>query len=300
MPVPEPQNPTPTQLEDAIDSSGWNRRGYAFGRLSRFEESLRCYEKAWEAGPENLSVNTNMGVALARLGRDEEALPYYEKEVALHGDVPLALASLADAYAKRGRWDEAIRQMEIAANTGQKSEPFILRQLCGLYRQASRDADYERCVQRIFGEMDFHPDEYHASSWVNEGLHFGLMGELMTSLRFFDEAVQRFPRDTDGWYNRAVTLLFLGQISRARQSIENALASDSMLPHARFLLGIILLAEGDTVNAVTEWQRVRVSAPDHLFSRLVPNLVSIASVAGPDMGLRVILGMLNISRLYMR
>ena len=298
--VPEPKNPTARQLEDAIDGFGWNKRGYAFARLSRFEESLRCYQMAWEAGPENVAVNQNMGIALDRVGRDEEALPYYEKEVALHGDAPLAWAALATAYAKRGRPAEAIRHMESAANTGERPNVFILRQLCALYREASRDADYGKCVQRIYDEMDSGPDRYHASGWVNEGLHFGLMGELMTSLRFFDEAVRRFPRDTDGWYNRAVTLLFLGKIDRAKRSIANALAYDSKLPHARFLLGIILLAEGDTVNAVTEWQRVRVSDPDHLFSRLVPNFVSLASAAGPEMALRLISGVMNVSRLYMR
>lgn len=304
--VQEPERPSVDDLEQQIDAAGWNRRGYAYGVLSQYEgssryleDSLRCYERSLELGPEALSTHLNVGTALRRLGRLDDALPYFEREVELHNNMPLAHAALAAAYQMCGREKDALRHLEIAADL-ETPDIRILRDLCVFYRRLGRDSDCENIASRIYKMMMSSSEDYQAVHWVNEGIQFGLKGELQISLRFFDEAVHRFPKNTDALYNRAVTLLFKQDIKSAEDSIRRALAINANLIQAHFLLGILHLLGGDAVNAVMAFQHVKVIGPHHRLSNYVDIFLSTFLKLPPEIALKLILSKMTISNLYYR
>lgn len=276
--VRAPEWPTVAELEAKIDSSGWNLRGYAFAQLSRFEESLRCYQRAWELDPTKLPANLNMGTALERVGRPEEALPYFEREVELQPDTVLVRSALAFAYLRRGRVADAHEQLRLAVET-HPDDITTVRELGFFERQLGSRDGYERAVDRIEAILAAHPDRYTAVSWVNEGMQHGERGELETALRFFTGCTRRYPEYVDGWYNLAVTQLFHGDRVAAEQSLLHALSIEPHLIQGHYLRALLMLARGEVARAVSEWQRVTQVAPGHLFSRTVPDFVRLAAEA---------------------
>lgn len=51
----------------------WNNRGNALARLGRYEEALRCYERALTLDPGYRGSWMNKGYVLTKLGRYDEA-----------------------------------------------------------------------------------------------------------------------------------------------------------------------------------------------------------------------------------
>ena len=116
-------------------------------------------------------------------------------------------------------------------------------------------------------------------SWVNEGIQHGERGELGTALRFLAACTRRYPDYADGWYNLAVTQLYLGKLDACEQSLRHALSIEPQLVQGHYLNGMLLLVRGDVARAVGEWQRVGQLASDHLFGQTVPGLVRQAAQA---------------------
>ena len=272
------ESPTLGELEAKIDAPGWNLRGYAFAKLSRFEESLRCYRRAWELDPTELPANVNMGTALERVGRIDEALPYFEKEVELHPDGLYVRSALAFAYLKRNRVDDAHEQLRLSADAHPEDIKTI-RDLAYFERELGLEEGFERAVDRIEALLAARPEEYTGVSWVNEGIQHGERGELGTALRFLAACTRRYPDYADGWYNLAVTQLYLGKLDACEQSLRHALSIEPQLVQGHYLNGMLLLVRGDVARAVGEWQRVGQLASDHLFGQTVPGLVRQAAQA---------------------
>jgi Flp pilus assembly protein TadD len=54
--------------------SAWSSKGYALGRLERYEEAITWYDKANELDSQDFFTLSSKGIALDRLERDEEAI----------------------------------------------------------------------------------------------------------------------------------------------------------------------------------------------------------------------------------
>jgi tetratricopeptide (TPR) repeat protein len=298
--VAAPERPSWDELEQRMPSGEWTKRGYAYGVLGRLEESLRCYERALELAPADPGGNTNVGAALERLGRLDEAVAFREKEVELHPDMPIAHAALATTYVNTGRWDDAVQQLEIAT-TGDPTNLRFMRDLSGLYLRQGRDEEAQALVERIARHMANDPEQYGASSWVNEGLHLGLLGNFEASLELFDEGVARHPDSLDGWYNRAVTLFCLDRLDEARESVGRALALDPQAPQALFLAGFIRLLGSHAQADAGEWQLLLAFHPDHRYASLVELLIQFSSLMPDESVLDLLAGTLDIPNgLYYR
>jgi len=51
----------------------WNNKGNALARLGKFEDALRCYDRALEIDPGYRGAWVNKGFVLTKLGRFDEA-----------------------------------------------------------------------------------------------------------------------------------------------------------------------------------------------------------------------------------
>jgi serine/threonine protein kinase len=262
--VAEPLDPSVEELEDAMTGNDWLNRGYGFAQLGHHPESMVCYQRAVALNPEDLGSNINVATALSRVGRTDEAMVYYRLAVQLHPDVPFAHFALASALAGTGRLDEAVTQYRLAI--AGEANIACMRELVQTYRMLGREDECEEIVQLMIRTLSADPVRYSDANWVNEGLHLGLLGAFGISLRFFDMCLDRYPSSIDGWYNRAVTLLFLGEVEKAIASAERALALRSDLPQARFLLGLLWLLAGDGERAGVEWRVLQRNHPDHRYA----------------------------------
>src|SRR5207253_2236366 len=59
--------------------TAWNNKGLAFHRLGKYEEAIKCYDKALEIDPNYVTAWNNKGYTLDKLGKYKEAIKWYDK-----------------------------------------------------------------------------------------------------------------------------------------------------------------------------------------------------------------------------
>ena len=74
----------------------------------------REMERAYELAPRDPQIVLEVAITLSLLGRDREAIPFHEWVTRAEPLDPLARTNLAVAYYIVGRWEDALRQREIA------------------------------------------------------------------------------------------------------------------------------------------------------------------------------------------
>jgi TolB-like protein/Tfp pilus assembly protein PilF len=80
----------------------------------RADESLPLIEKAAQLDPLSSIIQSNLAFSLNALGRYDEAEAQFLRVIDLDPDFPQSLASLADFYANRGRYADALKWSRIA------------------------------------------------------------------------------------------------------------------------------------------------------------------------------------------
>jgi len=90
----------------------WHRKGLELQKLKRYNEALKCFDKAIQLEPNNAVYWLNKGVALRNLGRSEEALQCYDKVIQLKPDNDMLCLSWENkgfALEDLGRYKEALQ-----------------------------------------------------------------------------------------------------------------------------------------------------------------------------------------------
>jgi len=85
--------------------------GASFVTARRYDEAVAQLRKTIEMAAHFYYAHWNLGEALQLKGQLDEALTEYQKAAALNDD-PLVLALLAQAYAKLGQRDKALKTLE--------------------------------------------------------------------------------------------------------------------------------------------------------------------------------------------
>ncbi len=262
-------HPVLAELEASLTSSDWNIRGYSLARLGMPDESLICYQRALSL-EEDAGNHANLGTALDRVGRHDEALTHLELARTMEPDQHLFGRSLASAYAKRERWEDALAELQPLLQNPQAHEPSLFGDLGVLYARTGRAEDAEELVTPLVALLRDQP----TSAYVQLGIQLGLAGAPKLSLAVLEAAVSLFPSDALVWHNRSVTLLGLGRRETALESSLTCVRLAPTLPPGWFLLGLICLLMGAFEEAQRVWSTLW-KWPDHYHSRIVAAFLSL-------------------------
>ena len=98
-----------TELEtNAKDATVWYNKGVTLGKLGRYEEAIKCFDKVLEIAPKNALVWNSKGLALHNLGRYEEAIKCFDKALEIEPKNALTWNNKGLALHNLGRYEEAI------------------------------------------------------------------------------------------------------------------------------------------------------------------------------------------------
>ena len=275
-----------------------------------FNTALTQGRRLLQHDPTSTGAQIVAGLALAGLGRPEPARRYLDEALKLEperADVHLALGEL---YRQEGDRHQAVRELEIACRQAPESweAHALLGRLLG--ERAAEVGAPRRLVERAQFHVVRALQLGCSPAWEAPLLHeLGVMclrtGRYADALKLFTrlQSHERY-RDRAAWYLGLVayhlgkyknaivhhrryldkhpenahvharigmSYLHLGEVAKAREACNRALAIEPGDPQARWTLACALLEEDQLEEAVRLLRELLHDAPDHLpaFSELV-------------------------------
>jgi serine/threonine protein kinase len=271
--------PSLASLEQSMNASDWNGRGYALAKLDRFEESLLCYRKSLEMDPEGVGANINMGTGLKRIGRKEEALAYFEREVELHPDVAIAYEPLANHYMEMGRGEDALAAMRKSAELDR--EAIARWRTLGFMCLKLKRGEESRKVWEHIKELLLTVPRYRNPMSVNNEVIIRMnMGATEQALDMHEFGVEHYPESALIWYNFGITLHQLGYVEQAIGCYSRALDLDNSLTFASLNRALLLLGMGHWESAKQDLESTVASDPESVAAGFAKTLLDTASQVG--------------------
>jgi len=195
---------------DPRDVDAWNNRGSSLGRLGRYEEAIRCLDKALALDPCHVNAWINKGNSLDSLGRHEDAIVCYDQALELDPHI-------AGTYSNKGLSLDSLGRHEDAIVCYDQALELDLRHVGAWYNKGTsldslgRHEEEIRCYDQAL-ELD----PCHVNAWANKGASLHNLGRHEEAILCFDKALQLDLRDALAWYNKA---LAEDELGRGREAV---------------------------------------------------------------------------------
>jgi len=249
-------------LEEAVDvrpdfAPGLNRLALAYGRLGLHNEAIATVQKAMQIEPGNALHAATLGQLQIARGFVLAAEKSYLQALELDPELPEARLGLAEVARRRGLYDQALGQIDLAlsdprmdSTTRNRTEEYRSR----VASERTRVAALERRVRD--GEAS--PEDHAALAAIYAGR--GLWAEAADLQRGAgDDATQR---------ERLAFMLFQAGRFREAHVIYSGLAGSGAGTAAEVNDGVTLALLGDDEGAVASYRRALEARPDHARARL--------------------------------
>ncbi len=137
----------------SADAAG--KLGMAYHANLLYEQAEAAYGIAARLTPRSGQWVYALAVLYEENGREAEQLQFLGRSIELNPLHAAALVKMADSLFKRGRFDEAARHYESAANAGGKAA--ALQAGFGLARVAAAQGDWRRVIETANAAAEVHP-----------------------------------------------------------------------------------------------------------------------------------------------
>ena len=153
--------------------------------MTRWDEGLDEIKRAQELDPLSLPINFHYALCLSTMGRDDEALEQYRKTLEIDPNTGASGShwGIAIIYQKRGMFDEAIRELELA----QQADPrpsFRLLNLAQAYARAGRRKEALSNLAQIL--------QIQKTSWVSPSslaMVYDALGDTDQAFALWNKAI---------------------------------------------------------------------------------------------------------------
>jgi tetratricopeptide (TPR) repeat protein len=189
-------------------------RGNALADLRRLEEALVSYDQALAINPQDAPTLNNRGNVLWALERHEEALQSYDKALAISPD---DLSTLKDRGAallvlKRGEEALACFDRALAIKPG---DPYLVFKRGSALVSANRYEEALECFDEAFAVA-----EGDAEALDDRGNVLAALQRHAEALASYDQALAIAPESAKAHWNRALTLLRIGDFDQGWKEYE--------------------------------------------------------------------------------
>jgi predicted O-linked N-acetylglucosamine transferase (SPINDLY family) len=211
-----------------------NNLGQALMQLGDIPAAIQQFQRALELDAHYAIGHHNLGLALTADGQLERAVAAFERAVTLDASLSIARVNLGAALEKLGRSPQALQVYDgilgqpaahLAAMT---SRGAVLLRKAAVLMSLDRADEALQCADDAMSEgVDA------AEALIVKAEALCKLRRPSDALRSVDQALELNPAFVEGWCNRAVVSLQLGDHDSAQQSYRRALSLDADCVAAR-------------------------------------------------------------------
>ncbi|MDP2937289.1 MAG: serine/threonine-protein kinase [Dehalococcoidia bacterium] len=210
----------------------WSNKGVSLHSLGRYDEAIRCYDRALELDPQYAAAWINKGNSLHSLGRYDEAIRCYDRALELDPQYAAASNNKGNSLHSLGRYDEAI----CCCDRALELDPQDAATWSSKGNSRHRLARYDEAIRCYDRALELDPQD--AAAWNNKGLSLHSLGRHEEAIRCCDRALEINPQYAAAWHNRGNSLNSLGWHDEAIRCCDRALELDPQYAAAWYNKGI--------------------------------------------------------------
>jgi serine/threonine protein kinase len=208
---------TPPQLKE-LEAWEWSYKGFSLHSLGRYEEAIRCYDKALQLDPHYTAAWGNKGNSLHSLGCNEEAIRCCDKALRLDPHDFKTWTNKGNSLDSLGRYEEAIRCYDKALQL----DPHFAAVWYNKGNSFHSLGRYEEAIRCCDKALEFDP--HYAAAWINKGNSLRSLGRLEEAIRCYDKVLELDPCDFKTWFNKALAEDDFGKWREAARCYQQFLA----------------------------------------------------------------------------
>jgi tetratricopeptide (TPR) repeat protein len=239
---------------DANSVVGHDRLGTYYARQGDYSQSLVHLEKALELAPDDPFTLLHLGIVKAALGDATQAMVPLEQAVSAHPDFPEAFESLAAAYLRNHRPQEALE----AAETAVGLDPRMIEARHTALNAAVELEDWTKAESILDSLLEISPDD--AEAHVARSRILRRTGRIEEARRNIESVVERYPEYGPARAEVALIYHELGDYEKAVLAWKRALSSHDT-PEWKNGLGKTLVMMGETESGIRALRDATESAP---------------------------------------
>ncbi len=243
--------------EDSTLAPAYRILATLYAGQGRHEEALKAAQRLLELAPGDPDAELVRYDSLAGLGRREEADTALD-ELVKTGDskqVAVRVYNLAVEIQKRGDEDNALDRFHQAVELDPELAP-AWSAIAGMELARKRPEQALAAASKL---LALQPGDEEAMTIEHEA--YEMMGETAKAAEL-EAQIGAGSEDPEALYRRGVALFNAAKYPQAVAVLEKAVAADSKLAGAHYILGLALINQGDKAGALEHLQRFVALAPD--------------------------------------
>jgi tetratricopeptide (TPR) repeat protein len=241
-------------LEDH-DAGEWSNKGVNLKELKRYDEAMRCHEKALEIDPRYVFAWTNKAAVLNALERYEEAIACCSKALEIHPRDAAAWNNKGNALYGLERHEEALAYYSEALEI----DPQCVAAWAGKGNALSALGRSKEALACCLKALEIDP-RYDAA-WIGKGVALDRLERYEDAITCYSEALDIHPRCTTAWNNKGNALNAVGRHEEAIECCSKALEIDPRYATASYNKGKALYALGLYEEAIACYAKALETGP---------------------------------------
>ena len=214
-------------------SYGWGTLGTYYRLEGRTVASLRAYQNALEANPDNPRHWISVGNSFCDLNQQEKGMPFLKKAIELKPDFPDTYANLGTAYHSLGNHSEAVRYLLKAIELN----PNLAGPQSNLGATLHGMGEHEKAIEHLKRAIDLRPD--YGEAYSNLGAAYHSLGRYEKAIESIQQVISISPELADGfaYMNLGAAYHSLRKYDEAVKYLKEAVRRSPDLADAHFNLG---------------------------------------------------------------
>lgn len=233
----------------------WERLGWAYHNLGRYDEALECAQK--ELRQDNRDARSSayqlIGMTALNRGEVDQAIAYLQKAIETDPNNKKGKYRIACAYHELGQYEKAIIYYRQAIESAPGNNPTI-NLLAGLYRELHRNDEARRLYEQ---SLDNNPYDVTATMGLAElDINLHTPESYREALTRLESLLDWMPENIDARVNLGVVYNGLHEPDQAMAAYQSVLAIDPRHETASMNLAQLYLAGGRVQQAMDLFQGV--------------------------------------------